>query len=613
MQRLVNHRWFALADLILAFAFGAAATILPQFGGWLILFLLVPLGIQMVSGSFTYRNTGLYFALALIVITAGIGVWAAYDRQAAWEKFWIIFGAILIFITLIIQPKANLGVVACLVGLLGVLIAIIFLLNNDWTNQSSDFEIIKRAGDWIMAHQFPFGSINIHPNFAGGLLAIIIPITTAYSIHKFFEGDKTRAILFIATGIFIFLALFLTSSRGAWLATFVGFGAWFLWRASRYLADKTKLSLTGYLIIFCSLVIIPSAWLIASYPGGVVGLTQLLPGLPSGESRLNLALNTAKLIGDYPFTGGGLRSFPGLYSQYMLVTPYFLFAYSHNFYLDVILEQGFVGGFAILAVIFWGAFVAIRQSNHENKSSFTRLMTEAVVVSTLILLIHGFVDDPLYGETGTPLLLLIPGVALLITKDSSLTSSDAASLRIGGIVDGFSGKRFVFPAICFLILIALSFGFRQSILSSWFADLGAVEMARSELQDWPLNKWNDNPDFSSLGGAEFQFNRSLEHSVNQRTAWHRLGLISMQKRDFNSAQIELEKALQIDPDHRGIKKSLGYSYVWGNNLDQAKQMLEGITEAKSEMEVYTWWWKENDRLDLSNQANEIAELLGSAQ
>jgi hypothetical protein len=517
---------------------------------------------------------------------------------------------------LINQPKANLGVVASLVGLLGVIIAIIFLLNNDWTNQSTDLGVIQRAGDWFQALQLSFGDIQIRPNFAGGLLAIIVPITAAYGIHSLFNGEKTKAIFAIACGIVIISSLFLTSSRGAWIALFLGLGAWLLLRASDYLSVKIKLSQPVIFGLFLTLVLVPSIWLIATYPGGAVGLTKLLPGVPSGESRSDLALNTSKIIGDYPFTGGGLQSFPGLYSQYIMVTPYFLFSYSHNFYLDLILEQGFAGGLAVLVVIIGGGLIALERNTNKEKGSLSSLLTESVLVSTLIVLIHGLVDDPLYGETGTPLLLLLPGIALMIANNNHpLIVSD--ELDIGAnkssTISSLRENRYIFPGILIIILITLVFGFRNSLFASWYANLGAVEMSRIELQNWPLNKWNENPDVSSLTGAEDQFKQSLEFSAEQRTSWHRLGLISMQRRDFNAAQTELENAFLIDPDHRGIRKSLGYAYVWGDRLDRAGLMLEGINEAKSEMEVYVWWWNEIDRSDLSNQANEIVDMLDAPQ
>jgi O-antigen ligase len=615
MQQLVNHRWFALADLILVFTYGAAVTIFPQLASWLIVILLVPWLVRLVSGKFTIRKTAFYYPLLLIVVTAGIGVWAAYDPSAAWEKFWIISGSVIIFATLINQPEANLGVVASLVGLLGVIIAIIFLLDNDWTIQSSDFGVIERAGDWIMAHRGSIDVIPIRPNFAGGLLAILLPITAAYAIHNLRIEDKTKALITIAIGMGMILSLFLTSSRGAWIALILGLGGWLLWHASLYLSSLTNRGLLVIVTLLLSLILIPTIFLIATNPGGVIGLSALLPGLPSGESRLDLALNTTKIIGDYPFTGGGLQSFPGLYSQYIMVTPYFSFSYSHNFYLDVILEQGLAGGLAILGVIFGGALVAIRQYRHEGKGSLYALLSEAVVVSTFIVLIHGLVDDPLYGESGTPLLLLLPGIALMLANKDHLQITSVDRDENGGRSSKFNRfreNRFILPGTILIILFALVLGFRKSLIARWYANLGAVEMSRTELQNWPQNKWNENPDVSSLARSGDLFTDSLEISHNQRTSWHRLGLISMQRRDFNAAQTELGNAFVIDPDHRGIRKSLGYAYVWGDKLERAERLLEEIDEAKSEMKVYTWWWKEHDRSDLSSQASELVKILDAA-
>ena len=192
---------------------------------------------------------------------------------------------------------------------MGVIIAIVFILNNDWNIQSSDFGVIKRAGEWIMANRPSFGRISILPNLTGGLLAILAPITFALGFHRFKNGGISKAILPLGMGILVLVGLFLTSSRGAWIALILGMGAWALWRVSGYLSVKTKWPQQMVFTLTLLIILIPSVWLIMTYPGGVVGFAGRLPGSASGESRLDLALNTSKLIGDFPFTGGGLGSF----------------------------------------------------------------------------------------------------------------------------------------------------------------------------------------------------------------------------------------------------------------------------------------------------------------
>ena len=385
---------------------------------------------------------------------------------------------------------------------------------------------------------------------------------------------------------------------------------WVLWKVSVYLSVKIRKPSQLVFILLVLLFLIPVLWVIGTFPGGVVGLADRLPGSASGESRFDLAVNTARLIGDYPFTGGGLRSFPGLYSQYIMVTPYFLFSYSHNLYLDIFLEQGLLGGIAILAVVLGGAWMLIRRAREAREDSLITYFAEAVLVGILIMLLHGMVDDPLYGDTGTPLLLLLPALAIMLvnTENPPLTMTDQ-SQGTGYPSKDSRIRRIVIPGIVLIVFFSVIATFQRSLFAIWYSNLGAVEMSRIELMNWPINKWNDNPDVSPLIKAENLFYTTLIYNPNQRTARHRLGLVAMQERDFIRAQYELERAYEIDPEHRGIRKALGYTYVWMGNLNDAAMMLIGVHEAESEMEIYSWWWRDRERQDLSAQATEMARLL----
>ena len=86
----------------------------------------------------------------------------------------------------------------------------------------------------------------------------------------------------------------------------------------------------------------------------------------------------------------------------------------------------------------------------------------------------------------------------------------------------------------------------------------------------------------------------------------------MTGQDFPAAISHLEMAYAQDEDHRGIRKSLGYSYTWSSQFDKALGMLVDIPEAKNEMGVYQWWWGTQGREDLASNAQAMFELLGSA-
>ena len=92
-------------------------------------------------------------------------------------------------------------------------------------------------------------------------------------------------------------------------------------------------------------------------------------------------------------------------------------------------------------------------------------------------------------------------------------------------------------------------------------------------------------------------------------AHYRQGLLDLLRRDFPAARQHLEQALRLAPDHRGVRKALAYCYVWLGLYEDAFPLLQGIPEARSEMEAYGGWWSIQGRGDLAAQAAQMAHLL----
>jgi O-antigen ligase len=612
MKQLVSNRWYSLASLLLVLTCGAVLYLKPQVGGWVILIILLPWMVRLTTGRLTFERTFFVIPLALFIMTAAIGVWAAYDQQAAWEKFWIIISAAALFAAVVSQPKANLGLVTGLVGILGVIIAIVYFFTNDWHDQATDLAVINRAGEWIMSVRPISGSLSLPPNFIGGVLAMLVPIPFSLAVYCWRKGEYVKTIISMSMVLVISIGLILTSSRGAWIALLIAIFGWILWRLSVSIADKIN---QPYWLIYCLLLVIlviPAILLIITSPGGFVGLVDLAPGLPSGDSRLELFQSTVKLIGDFPFTGGGLRSFAGLYSQYIMVTPYFLYSYGHNFYLDTILEQGFLGGFALFVLILGSIWYVVKQVLNDSSDYQVTIISEAVLVGVIVLLIHGLIDDPLYGDLGTPLLLFLPGLALMLVSIGKPMPDTINQSKESGASfkrSRSSLNKLILPGGLIALSMIAVIVFNKQLIASWYADLGAVEMSRQELTNWPLNRWVSSTDVSYLQQAQNLFAAALTHNQQERTALHRRGLIAMQNRNFRTAQTELERAYKVDSEHRGIQKSLGYAYAWGGDFDQSKRMLREIYEAENEMGVYSWWWGEQDRGDLAQQAKDMEGIL----
>ena len=85
----------------------------------------------------------------------------------------------------------------------------------------------------------------------------------------------------------------------------------------------------------------------------------------------------------------------------------------------------------------------------------------------------------------------------------------------------------------------------------------------------------------------------------------------MLRRDFKSAVMYLEIAHNRAPLHRGIIKSLGYSYVWMGEMEKAQPLLSQIPEASEELDAYVWWWGTQGRNDLTENANLALNMLNT--
>jgi tetratricopeptide (TPR) repeat protein len=134
-------------------------------------------------------------------------------------------------------------------------------------------------------------------------------------------------------------------------------------------------------------------------------------------------------------------------------------------------------------------------------------------------------------------------------------------------------------------------------------------MAKVELRNFPTGRWEEGEFVQDLQPAERFFHQALQVDPHQRTTNDRLGTIAMMRRDYQAAASFLNQAYQANPGHRGIVKSLGYSYTWIGEFDRAQALLVNIPEAGQEMGVYVWWWQTQGRNDLAEKAGIMANRL----
>lgn len=567
----------------------------PKWGIWFVLTALIPVALRVVSGGIRFRSID--WLAVVFLLTAWAGYWAAYDQSAAWNKAWLIVTSVLLYFSLKAQPKENLIPLSVFLFCLGVGISLYYFLTHDFIAAPRKLEFVNQLGRWIMSVRPRTGWTPIHPNYVAGMIAITVP----FILHPVWINIKNNApipswlLLAIVLGSGISaLALVMATSRGVVFAVLVGAGGLLLRRVVN--SDRIGRQIKNEAVFPVLLFVYLCAMLAFLYAGPARSGSIFSGNYYYGDgSRAELFSRSLYLLFAFPITGGGLGSFPGLYSQYLLDIPFFNVSNSHNLFLDVGIEQGLLGGlsfFSLYVAALWTVARAI--AGKAGDRTFQRI----VLFSLIVAFVHGMVDDYLYNSVGAVLALFLVGLAMNGQSQSYASHKSRIDLRTAAVI-----------AAVWALVLAVNL---NQIRAIWYANLGAVQLAKVELAGFPNNGWAGYDITARLNAADASLRSALRFDPANRTANQRLGIISMYRRNFDAAVKYLETARVQTPAHRGIIKLLAYSYIWKGDIEKAREFLSQIPEAREELDVYVWWWKAQGRSDLSENAKLALAVLINA-
>jgi len=573
----------------------------PEWGIWFFLIALLPWGLRIVAGRFPFRRTSLDVLIAIFLATAWVGYWAAYDKPVAWSKLWLIMTAALFYYALVAQPRENLFGLSLFFFCVGVGVSIYYFLTQDFIAAPRKLEVVNQIGRWMMSFRPQTGWKPIHPNYVAGLIAILTPFV-AYPLRMEWKKKKMSSRLlyffaFLGMGIVI-PAFVMATSRGATMAVISGLGICLVWRFINFNGIRNRVKKDA---VFASVVLVYLSLIVLFlYLGPANSGSVFSSGYYYGNgSRAELLSRSFYLLDAYPFTGGGLGAFPGLYSLYILDIPFFNVANSHNLFLDVAIEQGIFGGASFILLYLAGIWFVSRSLMHGMPAD-AKLFSLIILFALVVVLVHGMVDDYLFNGNGALFSLFLLGFTV-----------PAARWRFPDvpIQNGFDNRIIAFGLMILTLLIVLN---PAKTLSIWYANLGAVQSSRMELDGFPKNGWLGTAIVPRLTDATKTLHAALRYDPDNLTANQQLGLIYLLNQDFESATDYLEASYSIAPQHRGIVKSLGYCYVWLGDIEKARMFLSQIPEAREELGVYVWWWNTQGRNDLSENAVSMLSKLNAS-
>ena len=563
---------------------------LPQIGAWPLVVALFPWLLRFIWTGWLTQRTPFDLPLALFVLTAALAVWAAYDRDTAWAKFWLIVGAVLLFYAF---ANARATPVMVRVGLItgfALGLSLYFLVTNDWTLWPAEFGSVTRLGQSLQRLLPPAQGPRLNPNDVGGLLATMLPFV-AWGVLRHWLLDESSVSAkgkmvwlrvlwaWVALALVLF-GLLMTSSRGAWLACAVAGligGLWWLivpletnGKGQKWIA--LGLAVAGLIIA----VVIGTLWLVAEE----ISFARFFdPG--TWFNRLEFQWNSLILAKDYMLTGAGLDGFMMLYSTYALLIHVGYIFHSYNLLLAIAIDQGLLG---LLALVWmWVMFAALawryigRPKQELNQKTDRASLVRIAALSMLIMLLHGTVDTALYGRgvlfLFVPLAFAVPAAP---QEKRQVRWQRALSLIVLGI------------PICLALL------WPQRSLSLIHSSLGSVYQSQAELgvyswPEWPLQDEVRRQVDMSRSVSEFE--KALALDPQNATANRRLGMIELSLGEYGDALVHLGAAYAAEPNVTTTRQLLGEALIVNGYIEEGQALWSDVNTEQGQLDARIFWYK----------------------
>jgi O-antigen ligase len=534
-------------------------------------------------------------SLLLLLVSLIVSIWGAYEPALSLPALLTLLISLGLFVAIIRVPISP-GWIARGLVVIGGLMAFYFVgqygYMDYWTETGRLAQLGRVTGSLLPNLAFFSPNPNAVATFLEGVFLLSLVITWQSRGPKRIDWGIVAAI--------IGYGLLISGSRGAWFGLVIALGIW----ATLLTSNRAlRFTLIGFMVIGSGLGI----YIFSSLAPPEQHIPILSSLMETFQSRFTLYRNSFYLLGDYPFTGiGPGETFPMVYSRYQLLIQVPFLYYTHNLFLAIGLGHGILGLIALTGLIVQFYYFVIRVERiglQEPAQSLFRAGWLGVTAT----FIHGLFDAVQFSVDRWTMLMLFSLLGLTVAVGRPVLMQ--SEVRITG--DGGRVKLADYRKPLGLALLGIGIGvvvFWQSLLSAWYANLGAVYQTQAELS----MELEANERKVVLARAIDYFERALRINPAQSSANRRLGMVALDYEHFDVAVTYLEQAYRQEPGNQATLKALGLAYLWQGQLDLAQERLRQLDdqdELIEELSNWSWWWGSQDRTDLSNYATEMIHLL----
>ena len=554
-------------------------------------------------------------ALALVLtvvflLTALMGVWAAYDRQIGWQRFGLIAGGLVIGLAIAWaggkRGEPTLGAIGLGCAVLAAAIGSYYMLTYNWGSESTiKFSLLQQVGLWVQAHRPALiAPRDYNPNLIAGGLTPLLPLGLAGLAWSWTRRHRPGvAIAAIALGLAL-AAFILSSARDAWLGLSAGalVAAYLEWRTDW--ATRATLRLWGDVVFSgTSLVLLAGFGAVLMWPG----LEGRLDTLPLGATliaRVKLWRDARVLIGDYPFTGSGLGSTVMVYSSYVLLVHVgFIEYHVHNLPLQIAVEQGLPGLLAFLGMLGTAIWGLVKTYQQRNSTAILRWAASAALIAWLV---QGIGEAGNYNSSMVLIGFVPLGFALGFAQPPRVTDRKAAS-------PAFARPMRWLPILVGLsVIVGTLLIFPPGPRAAFRANLGTVAQTRAELSvfhwpEWPIQDAVRRSPRVNLLPAVAHYQAALALEPRNATANRRLGQIELSLGDYDAARRHLEAAYAAAPHQHTTRQLLGESYAVTGDVERAADLWRTLDTSQNQLEMRHLWYA--NYVATPQQANWIAKAI----
>ncbi len=522
--------------------------------------------------------------LALFLLSALIGLLPAYDRGLAWLPLAYLLGGGVVYalVSRVGARGSNVLRIAIVISALGALAAVYIILQLPHTPADDKIGVISRLLEGLARVIPDFGLPKILPNSAATLLEGLIFLALGAGMALRGRATSAARLALFACAAIMAAAVFLTVSRGAWLALALAGLAW----AAAYFRPARWLGL--------ALVALALALLLVVIVSQDVFILQRIPLVDKTiaplflrPDRLDVYRGSLQLIGDVPLSGVGLgKQFAMNYSRYVLIIQVPYLEYSHNLYLEAWLQQGILGLAALLWLLATIIFSAVRGLQRGHATLF-----EGAWVGLVAMFLHGLTDARPYSDwwTWLPFFVLCGILSAELLREHVTSGWRASLLPL---------------AVTAVVLLAVSTTL-PALPAAWRTNLGAIQQAKADLGV----TLRDDQRAALRAQAEANFQRAAALAPGERAANLRLGWMLAEDEDFNAAVRYLEAAYTAAPGSPTVIKALGLGYVWNGQVDRAAQMLAALPGMAQELNNWAFWRMSQGKALLARRAYQTSLLI----